>query len=113
MSPVRQPPHRKRPGPPRRGRIVDPDYLAWLHLQEGVIRGGKTHSVHHVRSFGSPKNDRCTLPLEFGYHQIQEGQKSIEALGKAKWQAIHGVDIETAIWKYQQRYLSQHPEIVW
>jgi hypothetical protein len=41
-TPVR----RRRKGPPRRGRVVDPLYLAWLHTQPGCVCGGRTHSVH-------------------------------------------------------------------
>jgi len=88
----------------RRGRVVDRDFLAWLHTQPGVVFGGRTHSVHHVREFGSPKHDRRTLPLEFGYHQIHEGPDSIESMGKQKWQEKHGVDIEGEIERLNRMY---------
>src|SRR5687768_8869298 len=52
--PTGQPVRAKRPGPPRRGRTRDPEYLAWvrtlpctiagLHLCEGRIE------AHHVQS---------------------------------------------------------------
>lgn len=109
----RSPIRKRRPGPPRRGRIVDKDYLAWLHTQPGQPHGGRTATVHHVRSFGSPKNDRRALPMEFGYHTIQEGPRSIEALGQRVWQLTHKVDIERAILAYQDLYLQEHPDVVW
>jgi hypothetical protein len=104
---------RRRTGKPRRGRIVDRDYLAWLHAQPGCVYGGKTHSVHHLRFCGSPKNDRHALPMERGYHQIQEGGASIEALGKSKFEEFHGLDLEESILRYQRAYLSEHPGVQW
>jgi hypothetical protein len=108
----RTPVRKRRPGV-RRGRIVDKDYLAWMHTQRGVVLGGKTHSVHHVRLCGSPKDDRRTLSMEYGYHQLYEGPNSIEALGKAKWQLLHMVNIEASIGWYQAKYLEQHPGVKW
>jgi hypothetical protein len=89
---------------PRRGRVIDLDYLAWLHTQPGVVNGGKCYSVHHVRSFGSPKNDRRAIPLEFGYHTEQEGAQSIERMDKQKWQEWTGVDIEKEISRLNKLY---------
>ncbi len=62
----------------------------------------------HVRSFGSPKNDRETIPIELGFHTYQEGPESIEAMGKAKWQRFHAVDIPGEIERLQALYLSEH-----
>lgn len=103
----------KRRRTPRRGRLVDEQYFAWIATQPGVVRGGICASVHHVRFMGSPKSDRRTLPMEWGYHTYQEGPESIEALGKQKWQSLHHVDIEAAITRYQERYLAEHPEVKW
>lgn len=103
----------KRKGPPRRGRVVDPEYLAWVANQPGAVHGGRVYSVHHVRFCGSPKNDRRVLGLERGYHQIQEGRHSIEELGKENWQALHHIDIEATIARQNEQYLAEHPAIVW
>lgn len=97
----------KRPGPPRRGRVVDLDYMAWLHRQPCLISGRHGVTVHHVREFGSQKNDRRTLPLIPLYHLIQADphqKESIEALGKKQWQEKHDVDIEAAIMRYNSQY---------
>lgn len=109
----RSPIRKRRPGPPRRGRLVDRKYLAWLAQQPGVVLGERPITIHHVRFCGSPKDDRRTLPIEYGYHQIQEGWASIEALGKETWEELHGVDIEQSISAYQARYLAEHPGIAW
>lgn len=107
------PVRKKRPGPPRKGRIVDQKYYDWLHTQPGVVLGGRCHSVHHIRFMGSPKSDRRAIPLEFGYHQNQEGKQSIESMGKSKWQEWHEVDIEEEIERLQAKYLSEHPGVKW
>ena len=92
-------------GRPRLPRLASP--------AAGCVNGGITATVHHVRFCGSPKDDRRTLPMEAGYHQEQEGPESIEKLGKTKWQALHGVDIEAQISKYQRNYLETHPNVIW
>jgi len=97
-------PVKKRRGKPRRGRVVDKEYLAWIAQQPCMI-SGKPATVHHVRFCGSPKNDRRTLPLAPEYHQIQNGPyTSIEALGKKKFEARYGVDLEAAIVKYNEQF---------
>ena len=104
MKEARTPVKRKRSGGPRKGRVVDEKYLAWIAARPCMISGRRS-TVHHVRFCGSPKNDRRTLPLAPEYHQIQPGpHTSIEALGKAKFEARYGVDIESAIAKYNEQY---------
>ncbi|MGD0497513.1 MAG: hypothetical protein ABSC23_03655 [Bryobacteraceae bacterium] len=89
---------------PRRGRGVDKAYLAWIAKQPCMISGRRA-TVHHVRRFGEPKDDRRTLPLAPEFHQIQAGpESSIEALGKAKFEDRYGVDIEASIKRYNARY---------
>jgi len=98
---VRPKPRRSKP---RRGRVVDKDYLAYMAAQPCMISGRRA-TVHHVRRCGEPKNDRRTLPLAPEYHLIQHGPRtSIEALGKAKFEKRYGVDIEASIAKYNERY---------
>jgi hypothetical protein len=41
------------------------------------------------------------------HHQIQFGTGSIESLGKAKFEARYGVDLEAAILEYQEQYDSE------
>lgn len=88
----------------RRGRVVDTVYLAWIAQQPCLISGRRA-TVHHVRRYGEPKDDRRTLPLAPEYHMIQNGPRtSIEALGKAKFEARYGVNLEASIVRYNQRY---------
>lgn len=91
-------------GTARRGRVVDKDYLAWMASQ-GCMISGKRPTLHHVRRFGEPKDDRRVLPLAPEYHMKDYGPRtSIEALGKVKFEARFGVDLEAAIVKYNARY---------
>ncbi len=106
-------PVKKRRSGTRRGRLVDRQYLAWLHEQPGIVHGGVCHTVHHVRLCGSPKNDRQAVPLEFGYHQIQDGPESIESLGKTKFQRQTGVSLSWEIYRLNALYLREHPEVKW
>ena len=103
----RAPVKKRRSGGPRRGRVVDKDFLAWMGAQLCMI-SGKLATLHHVRFCGSPKNDRRTLPLAPEYHEIQFGPESIEALGKAKFEALHAVNIEAAIAAYNEQYEREH-----
>lgn len=63
--------------------------------------------MHHVRKCGSPKDDRRTLPLAPEYHLHDFGPESIERLGKAKFEALHGVNLEAAIVAYNELFKRQ------
>jgi uncharacterized CHY-type Zn-finger protein len=102
---------KKRKGPPRRGRVVDKDYLAWIAQQLCIAywppftcHGRIT--VHHVRRFGEQKHDRRTIPLCEAHHLHDYGPYSIERLGKEEFEAQHGIDIEAAIQEYNRQYES-------
>lgn len=103
----RSPIKRRRPGKPRKGRVTDKSYLAWIHTQPCLVSGRLGVTAHHVRFCGSPKNDRRTVPLMAEYHLIGYGPTSVEALGKGKFQKLHGVDLEAAIVRYNQLYEAQ------
>ncbi len=91
----------KRRSKPRRGRVVDKAYLAFIAAQPCLICG-EPATVHHVRTLGSPKDDTRALPLCPAHHMIQWGPESIEALGKTKFQERHGVDLEADIARLQE-----------
>ena len=94
----------------RRGRVADKDYLAWIALLPCLV-SGKRATVHHVRRYGEPKNDRRTVPLAPEYHQIQAGpHTSIEALGKKKFEARYGIDLEATIVRLNALYERERNE---
>ncbi len=107
-SPIQRgaPPRKKRTRA-RRGRIHDREYLAWIHTQFCLVSGRRGVTAHHVRQFGSPKDDRRTIPLMAEFHLYEYGRYSIERLGKKRFEAHHGVDLEAAILKYNAMYERQ------
>jgi hypothetical protein len=109
---IRRTPVKKRRSKPRRGRVVDEDFLAWMATQGCLVHlvcpEGSQITIHHVREFGSPKNDRRTLTLCTHAHmEAFSKRESIEALGKKAWELLHGVSIEGAIGLYNRRYESE------
>lgn len=115
---------RKRLGGPRRGRVLDKAFLAWMHTQPCLVFAraeranasqsqvriltmcGEWLTVHHVRFFGSPKDDRRTLAL-CSHHHLHMWPLSIERLGKERFQEMFHVDIEAAITDYNERYAKE------
>jgi hypothetical protein len=101
---------KKRRTKPRRGRVIDKPFLAWMHAQPCAVRtmawlcSGEIE-FHHVRDFGSPKNDRRGLPLCTGHHTA--GETAIHKLGKRTFQEVHGIDIEGMIATYNRDYESE------
>lgn len=70
------------------------------------------YSVHHLRHCGSPKDDRRVLGLCYALHLHDWGMHCIERLGKEKFAAYWGVDIEAEIARYNEDYaLFCHREI--
>lgn len=80
---------------------MDKKFLAFLHDQHRcAIHGAWACSdfqVHHVRSFGSQKNDRRAFGLCAALHLHDGGPYSIERLGKAKFCALWEIDLEVEI----------------
>lgn len=118
---MRNPIKRKR-NKPRRGRIVNGDFLQWMFdtqpclvdqmaplvimrdLKNRSCRGRLT--THHVREFGSCKNDERTLRLCEGHHLHDFGPTAIEH-GKKQFEELYGINIEAAIEHYQGLYREQ------
>ena len=100
----------------RRGRVVDRKYLAWVAEQPCCVSGcyvldGERVTVHHVREFGSPKNDHRTIPLLARYHLATVGGRhSIEVLGKVAFQVLYDIEITDVIASLNASYLRDHPE---
>ncbi len=105
---TRQKPIPKKRKKARRGRVADKAYLDWLATQPCLITGQRPVTIHHVRRFGEPKDDRRTVPLIPEMHFIQFSPSSVEALGKTKFEKLHGVSLEGAIVTYNQLYESMY-----
>lgn len=112
----RKPISRKRAGPPRKGRLLDPQYLDWIRAQQCVIcaLNGPPPSwadveAAHIgrRGLGQKCSDHETIPLCAYYHRISN--RSAHATGANFWD-IHSLDRQILIAGYRQRYLEEFPE---
>lgn len=96
----------RRRSKPRRGRLVDRNFLTWMHTQPCLVTGEWPVTVHHVRFCGSPKNDRRTIALVARLHMRGCEQPGIPCVerGKRVFEEFHGVNIEHAIANYNRRF---------
>src|ERR1700678_3254157 len=89
-----------RPGKPnakrkalRKGRVVDREYLDWCATQPCCVTLELPATTHHIRAFGSPKDDHSVIRLVARLHLHEAGMNSIERLGKEKFEAMHGISL--------------------
>ncbi len=94
---IRRSPIKRRRSAARRGRLVDKAYLKWCGKQQCLVSGRFGVTLHHVRSFGSARDDRRVVPLMAQFHLIQHGETSIEALGKTAFEKRFEIDLEAEI----------------
>jgi hypothetical protein len=57
-------------------------------------------TVHHVRRFGEPKNDRRAIPLCAPHHLHDASPWAIERIGKERFQDMFDLDLEKLIVDY-------------
>ncbi len=91
---------------PRRGRVVDKEYLKWIHTQPCLVTGEGAVTAHHVRRFGEQKDDRRTVPLVARLHMLvceEPGHPCVER-GKRVFERHWNVDLEAAIVLYNEKY---------
>lgn len=94
----------------RRGRVSDPAYREWILRQPCIVTGRRDVTGHHVRRFGSPKDDRRMVPLVAQLHMRGCELPGIPCVerGKRVFEAAHGVDLEAeivrlnALWEAQK-----------
>jgi hypothetical protein len=114
----------RRRSKPRRGRVYDHDFVEGVYNQGCVIRehgttdAAKEHvcdtrpTIHHVRRFGSPKDDHRILPICESGHLHDAGPHSIER-GKAQWQRWWGIDIEGMVEWYRETLQVVETDVRW
>ena len=101
-------PRLKRPGPPRRGRVRDRKYLAWIRRFACAVclLNRPTEAAHVGRRGLSQKcSDRETIPLCAEHHR--NGKDSYHKLGKRFWEH-HGLDRDALIGNYIHEYSSSN-----
>lgn len=102
----------KRRSKPRRGRLIDVDFVRWMHSHPCLIEGKAGHecsgpiTFHHVREYGSPLNDRRGLALCAAAHLHDFGPDSIEH-GKRQFEAKFGINIKLEIAKYNELHVTE------
>lgn len=104
---------RFRPGPPRRGNVEDPAFLSFMaevplcavaqFAPKFANECSQGLTTHHVREYGSPKNDRKTIRLCTAHHLHDFGPWSIER-GKKHFEQHTGLSIPALIVYYNEAY---------
>lgn len=96
---------KKRPGPARRGRIVDKPRLEWAATQPCQITGEFPATTHHVRFCGSPKDDTRIIRLVARLHMATHaGFRCCIEDGKQIFEETYECNIEDLISQLQARY---------
>lgn len=111
---MRRTPIRKR-APKRKPELVDKAYCDWTRERGcaitlyGTTMAAREHmcdspiTVHHVRSHGSPRDDRKILALCASGHLHDAGMHSVER-GKAQFERWWGFAIEETALDARRRY---------
>src|SRR5690242_2726336 len=108
--PNRIPIRRVRIGPPRRGRVQDDAYLAWLRTLPCIACATLRYvEAAHVgpRGISQKCHDRQALPICSEHHW--RGAKSVHVLGRKFWE-VWGLDRYRLIAEHNQQYEDQVKE---
>jgi hypothetical protein len=87
------------------GRGSLPRKVAWLHGFPCDICYWSPVEVHHDRHLGSRATDRRTVPLCRRCHR--EGEDSVQALGRTRFQQVHRYDMDVRCAYWQERWDAQ------
>jgi hypothetical protein len=84
----------------------DKVYLNWLHSQPCIVTGQLPVTVHHVRSFGSRREDRRGVPLIASLHMLTHEVPGVPCVerGKQLFQSVWCVDLEAEIIRLNELY---------
>lgn len=102
---------KRRPGGPRRGRVVDKLYMAWMHETQRPLISfmawepalGDLPELHHVRKrVGDQKDDTRTVMLASSSHRI--GPLAVEKIGDRGFQNLYELDFEAEIRRCNAQY---------
>lgn len=94
-----------------RARVIDRPFMEFARSCGCVLRRVAGHkclgpmTFHHVRSYGSVKDDTCGFGLcAWGHLHTYNSKSSIEALGKQKFEQHWGISIEQEIQRLRKEY---------
>lgn len=103
-SAARCPVRKVRIGPPRKGLVLDPQYLAFIRKQPCICCGTRKYveAAHvGVRGLGARCSDREVLPLCSAHHV--QGPEAQHVLGKSFWNHW-GLDRSALISTFNEQY---------
>ncbi len=114
---LKRTPIRHQRAKPRRGRLIDKAYKAWISTLECVVCDRyltcqvTPTEVAHVgaRGLGQKCSDRDTLPLCAIHHRT--GTHAYHVLGKKFWK-LHRLDRDQLIAKYREAYAAESRDLV-
>lgn len=103
-------PRSKRPNAkrakPRKGRVYDRNRMAWAAQKPCQITGEEIATTHHVREFGSPKDDTKIIRLAARLHMKTHAEPGIPCIedGKELFEKFHGVSIASLLEELEYDY---------
>lgn len=76
-------------------------------------RGGcaGVRTVHHIREYGSARDDYRTVTLCAAHHIKGCGPNAVHELGRRGWQAKFGIDFDAEIERYNEQWRASGNEI--
>lgn len=85
---------------------MDRKRLAWAATQPCCITGEEVATTHHVRNYGSPKDDTRIVRLVARLHLMDSREKGIPCVeeGKEEFESYHAVVLEEEILALQIQY---------
>lgn len=91
---------------PRKGRVYDRNRMDWAAQKPCQITGEFPATTHHVRAFGSPKDDTRIIRLVERLHMKTAAIAGVPCIedGKELFEKFHGVKIEQLIEDLQYDY---------
>jgi len=93
---------------PKPVRMEDRDYLRFIRRQPCILTGTAAEAAHIIPpgfgKTGSKVSDYRTVALSAALHW--KGRKSLHALGREKFEALHKVDLDLEQVRFLEMYIS-------
>jgi hypothetical protein len=91
---------------PKRGPIRDKKYWAWIHTQPCIVTGQLPVTGHHVRNYGSPKDDRRAVPIIASRHMLTHEKPGFPCVERSKrnFERVYSIDLEAEILRLNALY---------
>ena len=99
-------PVKKRRTRPRRGRVTDKKRLEWAATIPCQITGEFPATTHHVREYGSPKDDTKIIRLVARLHMKTHALPHLPCIedGKAQFERVYECNLNDMIGELRRMY---------